>query len=56
MHTYCPYDNDITNQLLNVLPCNMHVVHPRWECYIPTSGEQHRMLHGLTIDNCRRSQ
>ena len=30
---YCPYDNDITNQLLNVLPCNMHVVHPWWECY-----------------------
>ena len=26
-------DNDITNQLLNVLPCNMYVVHPWWECY-----------------------
>ena len=32
MYTYCPYDNDIANQLLNVLPCNMHVVHPSWEC------------------------
>ena len=33
VYIYCPYDNDITNQLLNVLPCNMHVVHPWWECY-----------------------
>ena len=23
MYAYCPYDNDITQPLLNVLPCNM---------------------------------
>ena len=33
MYTYWSYDNDITNQLLNALPCNMHVVHPWCECY-----------------------
>ena len=25
--------DDLTNQVVNVLPCNMHVVHPWWECY-----------------------
>ena len=35
-YTYCLFDNAITNQLLNVLPCNMHVT-----C----------MLYGRTFNN-----